>query len=381
MAISVDYSSSPWLITIPKADLTLDTGTKYKLTVDTFWQLLRDYADSAESIVFPVIYSRIKATTSTPSITDVNDNYYSLQFEDGAYSVNVINGNTNIRDVEVKNTVSVNTNNTTGFIDPEFLEYGTYGGGVTIDVINGVAGVAYPIGTPGTPSNNISDTHSIADAFGFTDIFVIGPLTLGANDWSDGHIFKGFSPLTSSVTLLAGANVTDCEFWTMYITGEFDNNNVLRQCIIGDLDSYDGFFDRCAISGEITLGGATATTLVDCFTNEQGGTIPSIVVGSGSQLNLVRYSGEITIKDKTGTDKVDADFASGTLNIDATVVAGDIEVRGTCIVNDNSTGTTTVDVDGLTTLKSDFVQVPGLTAAAVWNHVKALTFQKFLGNN
>ena len=49
MAITVDYSTTPYTIEIPQSDLTLDSGTKYNLTVDTFWQLLRDYADSPES--------------------------------------------------------------------------------------------------------------------------------------------------------------------------------------------------------------------------------------------------------------------------------------------------------------------------------------------
>jgi hypothetical protein len=122
MAITVDYNNTPkWLITIPKSDLTLDTGTKYTLTVDTFWQLLRDYADSEEGIVNPIIYTRIAATASTPSITNINLDYYSLQFEDVLYSVNIIDGNTNIRDAEVKNKVSVNTNNTAGFVDQSTL--------------------------------------------------------------------------------------------------------------------------------------------------------------------------------------------------------------------------------------------------------------------
>lgn len=117
MAISVDYTVTPWLITIPLSDLTLDSGTKYKLTADDFWKLLREYSYSPEGVISPIIYTRIAATAATPSITEINEDYYALQFEDGAYSVNIINGNTNIRDVEVKNQVSVNTNNNTGFVD------------------------------------------------------------------------------------------------------------------------------------------------------------------------------------------------------------------------------------------------------------------------
>jgi hypothetical protein len=116
MAITVDYTVTPFLITIPQSDLTLESGTRYTLTVDTFWLLLRDFTDNENAMAHPKLYRRIPATSSTPSITEIEEAYYQLQFEDGLYSVNITEGNTNIRDVEVKNQVSVNTNNTAGFI-------------------------------------------------------------------------------------------------------------------------------------------------------------------------------------------------------------------------------------------------------------------------
>lgn len=129
MAITVDYTATPWLITIPQSDLTWISGTRYQITVDYLWQLLRDYSDGEEGQVRPSTYRRIPATASTPAITEFNDNYYACQFENGAYSVDIINGNSNFRDVEVKNTVSVGTNNNTGFVGldvwSEVLE-GTY---------------------------------------------------------------------------------------------------------------------------------------------------------------------------------------------------------------------------------------------------------------
>lgn len=116
MAISVDWTGvAPWLITIPKADTTLESGTKYTLTVDNFWSLLTDFSDNPVVMSRPALYSRINATASTPSITEIDLTNYELEFEDGLYSVNIIDGNTNIRDAEVKNQVSVNTNNTAGF--------------------------------------------------------------------------------------------------------------------------------------------------------------------------------------------------------------------------------------------------------------------------
>lgn len=115
MSLSVDYSVTPFVITIPKSDLTLITGDKYQMTVDEYWYLLRDYTDNEGTMAQPILYSRIPATSSTPSITNINEAYYVLRFEPGLYSVRIINGNTNIRDVEVINTVSVHTDSTTGF--------------------------------------------------------------------------------------------------------------------------------------------------------------------------------------------------------------------------------------------------------------------------
>lgn len=116
MTISVDWSgAAPWLITIPQSDLTLVSGTKYTITVDKLWELLRDFSDSAEAVPFPILYTRSAATSSTPAIIEIDTNNYTAQFEDGAYSVEIIEGNSNFRDVEVKNTVSVGTNNTTGY--------------------------------------------------------------------------------------------------------------------------------------------------------------------------------------------------------------------------------------------------------------------------
>jgi hypothetical protein len=117
MALTVDYSVTPFLITIPQADLTLESGTRYTLTVDEFWLLLRDFTDNETTMAQPKLYSRIPATPSTPSITTIDETYYALEFEDGLYSVNIIGGNTNIREVEAKNQVSVNTNNVAGAIE------------------------------------------------------------------------------------------------------------------------------------------------------------------------------------------------------------------------------------------------------------------------
>jgi hypothetical protein len=115
MALTVNWASG--LITCPQSDLTLVSGTRYEITVTRLWELLRDRSDDEDALAYPILFSNIPPTASTPRIVEINDDYYTFQFENGLYSVDVINGNTNLRDVEVKNQVSVGTNNNTGFVE------------------------------------------------------------------------------------------------------------------------------------------------------------------------------------------------------------------------------------------------------------------------
>jgi hypothetical protein len=127
MAISVDYSVTPYLITIPKSDLTLVTGNQYEITAAELWVLLREYADSEEALPFPIIYTNVPPTESgTPRIVEINENYYECQFEltSPIYNVDIVDGNTNFRTVEKKNEIGVGTNNTTGY---SVVETGTSG--------------------------------------------------------------------------------------------------------------------------------------------------------------------------------------------------------------------------------------------------------------
>lgn len=351
MALTVDYTTaSPWLITIPKSDLTLESGTKYKLTVDEFWALLTDYTDNEATMVFPKLYSRIPATASTPSITEIEPDY-QIEFEDGSYSVNIISGNTNIRDVEVKNTVSVNTNNTTGFIDPTYIQYSTFDGGVWINTATSNTGIVYPVGTPSAPVNNLADALTIAETNGFNVFKITGALTIDAGDFSAGYKFQGFSPVTTSLTLQTLANLDNCELLDAYVSGVIDNGNILRECLTGDITSYDGFLDRCGFNGTITLGGASQTTLVDCFSNIAGGSTPYIDLGgTGSALAVRGYQGGLGIKNKTGADQVSIDLTSGQVKFDADVTnTANIYVRGNGRITDNSTGVDKIDSVGLLT--------------------------------
>lgn len=121
MAISVNWETK--VITVPQADLTLVGGTLYELDTDVLRLALKDLEDGEEGQPFPDTHRHntevtVAGTTFARTIEIING--YSVEFEDGAYSVRLAGSNNNIFDVEngvlVQNQVQVISQNAAGLI-------------------------------------------------------------------------------------------------------------------------------------------------------------------------------------------------------------------------------------------------------------------------
>lgn len=343
MPLSVDWPNK--FITIPKSELTLIDGTRYKITVDYWWQLLREMNASEEGIVFDTMYNSTAATSSTPQIVDLI-NGYTASFEDGAYSVEFVNGNTNWREVEVKNQVGVGTNNTTGFIDPVFLEASLFNNVVTIDVINGFSGTNKTpdggvIGTVQTPSNNMADSHTIAVYRGLSTFNVIGDLDVdSAIPDVSGHSFLGSGKDRTTITIAADAVVEDCAYYHAEITGTLDGDSRLSECLIRNLSYIKGYIEQCVLApGVIALAGTEEAHFLGCYSGQPGTGTPTIDMGGSGQALAIRdYNGGITLRNKTGPESVSIDLNSGQIKMEDTVANGTIVCRGVGKLIDAVTG-------------------------------------------
>ncbi len=129
MTISVNPAT--FLISVPKADLTLITGTLFEHDTEAFRLELIDFEDSELGMMFP------RTHIHNTQVTIVGVTYarfieilspYSVEYEDGTYSVRLSGSNSNLFDVEngilVQNTVQVIAQNSAGLIkaDSSFLE-------------------------------------------------------------------------------------------------------------------------------------------------------------------------------------------------------------------------------------------------------------------
>lgn len=111
MAISIDYLTR--IIHIPKADLRLVQSTPaevYELDIDAFRLELKDIEDNVGGISFvDTHFSSTAVTAEGAVVARVFEiiNGYTVSFEDGAYTVNLVGASTNIAEVTNVNKVQV----------------------------------------------------------------------------------------------------------------------------------------------------------------------------------------------------------------------------------------------------------------------------------
>lgn len=119
--ISINWST--YVIYVPKSYLTLVSGTSYELDVEQFRLDLIDIEDSALGIPHPNTHIHntefdVAGTTFARAVIIINP--YSVEFEDGQYSVSLKGANNNIFDVSggilVQNQVQLIANNSAGLV-------------------------------------------------------------------------------------------------------------------------------------------------------------------------------------------------------------------------------------------------------------------------
>lgn len=266
------------------------------------------------------------------------------------------------------------------------IQYSSFDGGVTIDIVNGVAGTAYNIGTPENPVNNTTDALTIAATRGFTAFYAIGDITLDTGTDFDEKIFVGESPTKSVITISDAADVENCEFYDAQVTGVLDGGNVLNSCLIINLNYVNGYIENCILgNGTITLDGGGDAHFLDCWSGVAGTGTPIIDMGgSGQNLGVRNYNGDIKLANKTGTDSVSLDINSGQVVLASTVTNGTIVCRGIGKLIDESGDNIPTGTWNGATILNESINLNTITDSiwdsALADHEVANTFGKIISD-
>ena len=271
-------------------------------------------------------------------VLNVNGNLYSEDGSSpftptiGAYNVTIISAVSSLVDSTIQQLAEI--------------QYMAFNSGVCIDAIGGAAGTEYPLGTQEYPVDNVADAVSIAATRGLNILRFIGDYTFLATDNIDGFRLFGQDPKLSTLTLTEGLSTEGCIFENCTIQGTLDGDTSLRNCRVLDLDYIEGQVENCIFLGDISITGSNTPVFKNCIDGWADGYIPSIDMGgSGRNLVLANYTGDIKITNLTGSQYVSLDLNSGKAWLDSSITAGYIFIRGLCSVSDQSSGTT-IDLAG-----------------------------------
>jgi len=352
MALSIDPQT--FVIFVPIDYLTLVQSSPtwiYELDLNNFRLDLKDIEDDEQGIYLTKTHNhntevQLGGITYARVIEILPP--YTITFEPSAYAVNLVGANSNVGDRVNVNQVSVRSNNSSGLISSPAIEYSSFGGGVTIDIVNGVAGTIYPRGTIETPVNNLADAKLIADFRGFDTFFINKSMEIGNGiDLSD-FTFVGKSHVKTIITMDSSPILNDITIENCNITGILDGGTHINRCSVGDITYVNGHIHDSGLYGTIVLGGNDEAVIANCFTLDQDSP-PIIDMGwNGQDLAMPNYSGIVTINNlNSDTEEIGVGLNAGMVILSETVSAGTIIISGTGLLMDNTTGTANVNSQGL----------------------------------
>jgi len=354
MAITVDWSTN--VIFVPKADLTLIGGSVYELDVDSFRLELKAIEASEEGLPFldthehntsvllsGVTYARIVSILAP----------YTIEFEDGNYSVSCIGANHNIADVKVVNSVSLIINNSAGLIvvsgggaltpeeSAQLAKLDYMEAGVWIDTELVSAGD----GSQATPFNTLTAGIDYAESKGIRTLYINADITLDRS-------LKNFKVIGIGVPTIDcnGQDLTRSEFWHCSMEGSYAGIIIVQESNLLAGFRLNGFFEKSGISGNLVCVSGGFAFVKDCTSNIPI-TYVNISMNSGGTSSLIvsGFSGHLNITDcDHADDVVEVGMDTGSLKFDTTCVDGNMLASGMCGFVDLATtaGATVIDNTG-----------------------------------
>jgi hypothetical protein len=395
MAISINWNT--YVISIPKADLSLVGGTLYELDTDLFRLILKGLEVTDNGIVELRTHLHntevtIAGVTYARALSLING--YSITFEDGQYSVRLVGSNNDFFDIENgklnQNQVQVIPTNSAGLIvntvisgsgvteqdkldiadrvwdesiedhqahgtagmSPLLAPYmGQYGAGVW--VWDGAANTNTVTGTDGTenqPVSTIAAAETIATALGIQRIYFMdgSQITLDQNNIRNWDYIGNGAPTSNQIDLDTN-KVDNSHFINLRLTGAQGNGTDRANfvnCVLIAMTNLHPYADHCALAGDITLTSGDDHVFADCYSAVAGNGTPSITFGNPSAASVIfrRYSGGIEVQNMSANHTMSIE-TDGQLIVNANCSGGSISIRGNATIIDNSGGAVTLSQD------------------------------------
>lgn len=211
--------------------------------------------------------------------------------------------------------------------DLKAIQYASYGGGVTIDVVNGESGTDYPIGTLEYPVNNLTDAL-IIDSNRFNKFYLKSDMVVSEAVDISGYLVEGIGHINLLTTIEPAVNVEGVIAYNFTVTGVLDGNITIVGCILHDCEFINGFARNCFFTGLFNLGGDSDTSISDC--SSLNITDPPTVDFGSFNYNFIapNYTGYMKITNVVNNNKINIGLDAGRVILTSSVTTGTVFVSG-----------------------------------------------------
>jgi hypothetical protein len=223
-----------------------------------------------------------------------------------------------------------------------------FDGGVTIDVVNGVSGTDFPIGTRDTPVNNGTDAGTIIANFNLPlKVYLRGDLTLASGEGIS-FVTVEVETAGTTISLLPGSSSTNAIILGLgdtIVTGEWHSTTQITNCIIANANLAGRVEDCTFEPGIYPLGFSTVVR----NSTRRSSSIKFEVDFDGVFLDFMtmeNWAGNVDIINMNLGGVATITMTGGVVTLNSSCTSGNVNLRGIGELVDNSVGTT-VDASGL----------------------------------
>lgn len=239
------------------------------------------------------------------------------------------------------------------------IEYSSFEGGVSIDAVSGSDS---NIGSRQYPVQTTARAVEVLTEKGFKKVYVDSTMTFNSNANFDSCVILGYNKLTKILTIDPDANVSNCIYKNLTVTGTLDNESMLEDCIVTDIDYIEGDIHRCEIIGTLVIKGTSGLEVYDSYSGRQGTADPAIIDMDSSAKNVAihNWSGHMKIKNMTAGVLGISCSGGAHIKLESTCTGGMIHLMGNFKLIDQSAGSV---------VKTEYQLTPASIANKVLNSI------------
>jgi hypothetical protein len=216
-------------------------------------------------------------------------------------------------------------------------------GRVWLDISAGLAGTAFPRGTPSNPVNNFPNAITIAAARGLDSYHLVGTLIFSPSSATANTNWLGSSP-SNSIMVCTGNSLDACVLERVAITGAASGMFTGTSILLQDVSLLEGSANDSFFLGTLTINPEATQDIVfsKCYSAIAGTNTPILdCAGANIGISIRDYTGGLEIRNFTQGDMT-IDVAQGNIILDSSCTGGTIVVRGVIDFTDNSNGSKVV---------------------------------------